>query len=228
MIFPGGWLTRGVALGVLLFVMPGSEDAVSGNTATIVTITDPRGVRHYFASTNRKVLTFLGYSSSGYEDQGAMLKHAGQVLDRFDPETTIVNIGATAQGIGAVYELAKQRGFPTSGIVSVKAKVDHVPLSPWVDRVFFVRDQTWGGFLPGTERLSPTSTAMVENSDFIVAIGGGEVARDELIAARRRHKPTELIPADLNHQLARDKARAKAQPAPVEFRGAAAELKAER
>ena len=62
--------------------------------------------------------------------------------------------------------------------------------------MFFVKDASWGGFIEGTERLSPTSTAMVEVSDRLVAIGGGDVARDELIAAKRAGKDVRFIPAD--------------------------------
>jgi hypothetical protein len=167
------------------------------------------------------VLTFLGYSGAGYEDEGAMLRQATRMLDQFDPKTTIVNVGATAEGIGAVYKVAKQKGFITSGIVSTQARENSVPLSPCVDVVLFVKDATWGGVLPGTGQLSATSTAMVEASDVLVAIGGGEAARDELIAAKRWGKPVEFIPADMNHQIARDKARKKGQPPPTDFRGAA-------
>ena len=70
--------------------------------------------------------------------------------------------------------------------------------------------------------MSPTSSAIVYSSDALVGIGGGEVARDELIAARRAGKPMTFIPADMNHQLAREKARRKGQPEPTEFGGAAA------
>ena len=51
-----------------------------------------------------------------------MLRKAGRILDEFDPSKTIVNIGATPEGIGAVYELAKRRGFVTTGIISTQAK----------------------------------------------------------------------------------------------------------
>jgi hypothetical protein len=168
-----------------------------------------------------KVLTFLGYSAAEYENKAAMLEHAARILDAYDPKATIVNIGATPDGIGAVYATAKQRGFPTAGIVSTQAKENNVKLSPCVDVVFFVRDATWGGFIPGTERLSPTSAAMVENSDVLIAIGGGEVARDELIAARRLGKKVQFIPADMNHEVARERARKRGQLAPTDFRGAA-------
>lgn len=184
--------------------------------------TTPEEVRAFFKDKKLQVLTFLGYSGAGYEDQAGMLKEAAGVLGQFDPKGTIVNIGATAEGIGAVYDLAKQKGFLTSGIVSTQARDQKVPLSTKVDLVFYVKDDTWGGFLPGTERLTPTSRAMVESSDIIVAIGGGEVARDELIAAKRLGKQVKFIPADMNHRVAQEKARRKGQPAPTDFRGAAA------
>ena len=66
--------------------------------------------------------------------------------------------------------------------------------------------QPRAGFDPQTKRLSPTSTAMVESSDLMVAIGGGEVARDELTAAKKMGKQIRFIPADMNHQIARDRA----------------------
>ena len=200
-----------------------SADAAPGcNPPSTAREAKPEEVRAFFKTKGMKVLTFLGYSGAGYEDEAAMLEQANGILARFDPKTTIVNIGATAEGIGAVYKLAKEKGFVTSGIVSTQARENKVPLSPCVDIVFFVKDETWGGVLPGTDKLSPTSTAMVESSDVLVAIGGGEVARDELTAAKRSGKRVEFIPADMNHQAARDKAQKKGQPPPTDFRGAAA------
>jgi hypothetical protein len=178
-------------------------------------------IRAFFKGKNMQVLTFLGYSGAEYENKAAMLEQATQILDQFDPRKTIVSIGATPEGIGAVYEIAKRKGFLTAGIVSTQAQENKVKLSPCVDMVFFVRDATWGGFIPRTERLSPTSTAIVENSDVIVAIGGGEVTRDELMAAKRSGKEFRFMPADMHHQLARDRALKRGQAAPTDFRGAA-------
>jgi predicted Rossmann-fold nucleotide-binding protein len=178
-------------------------------------------IRAFFKGKEMKVLTFLGYSAAEYENKAAMLEQATRILNEFEPRATIVNIGATPEGMGAVYETAKRKGFLTTGIVSTQAKENNVKLSPCVDVVFYVRDATWGGFMTGTERLSPTSTAMVENSDVIVAIGGGEVSRDELIAAKRLGKKVQFIPADMNHEIARERARKRGQPAPNDFRGAA-------
>ena len=84
-----------------------------------------------------------------------------------------------------------------------------------------MRDASWGGRLPGSTRLAPTSAAIVANSREFVGIGGGEVARDELLAARAAGKPVRFVPADMNHRIARDKALAKGQSEPTDFRGAA-------
>jgi hypothetical protein len=118
--------------------------------------------------------------------------------------------------------VAKRKGFTTAGIVSTQAKAHRVVLSPCVDIVFFVPDATWGGYLPGTATLSPTSRALVQISTSIVAIGGGEVARDESIAARKAGKRVQFLAADFNHGIARARAAQRGQPPPTDFRGAAA------
>jgi hypothetical protein len=181
----------------------------------------PEEAMAFFRQQNKKVLTFVGYSEAAYQDRAAMLLQAERILAGFDPAKTIVNIGGTPDGIGAVYEVAKRRGFTTTGIVSSQAKRHEVPLSSHVDRVFYIEDESWGGFLEGSERLSPTSQAMLAASDVIVGIGGGEVARDEMVAAKRAGKEVRFIPADMNHEKARETARKKGVAAPTDFRGAA-------
>lgn len=181
----------------------------------------PDEIAAFLRQQDKQVLTFVGYSGAGYQDQAAMLREAARILDDLEPARTIVNIGATPDGIGAVYALAKRRGFMTTGIVSTQARREGVALSPDVDQLFFVADDTWGGLLPGSTRLAPTSQAMVESSDTIVGIGGGEVARDEMIAARRAGKTVRFVPADMDHEKARAKARKKGAPEPTDFRGAA-------
>ena len=180
----------------------------------------PSDVGAFFKGQGKTVLTLLGYSGAGYEDEAALATHVTAILEKYEPRTTIVNIGATIDGIGRVYELAKQRGFVTSGIVSTQARDSNATLSPCVDHVFYVQDPSWGGFVKGSERLSPTSEAMVAVSDHLVAIGGGEVSRDELIAARRAGKDTTYVPADMNHRIALEKAAKKGQAPPTDFRGA--------
>ena len=175
----------------------------------------------FFEADTRTVLTFVGYSDSGYEDEGGMLRQAGRVLSQYDPASTIVNIGATPGGIGAVYKLAKERGFTTTGIVSTQARVHEVHPSEFVDHVFYIPDESWGGRLEGTRKLSPTSAAVVRYSDVLVGIGGGAVARDELLTARASGKTVRFIPADMNHANAIKKAARKGNPVPDNFAGEA-------
>lgn len=175
----------------------------------------------YFEAQDKTVLTFVGYSGSGYQDEARMLEHVEATLAGYDPLTTIVNIGATSDGIGAAYPLAKARGFATTGIVSNRAQLYDAQISPYVDKAFFVADPAWGGFIDGGARLSPTSEAMVSVSDIVCGIGGGAVARDEMIAARRRKKTVVFRPAEMSHANALRKAKKKGSPQPTDFRGAA-------
>ena len=178
-------------------------------------------VKTFFNSQSSTVVTFVGYSGAGYEDEAAMLVTAAAVLKEFEPSQTIVNIGGTPDGIGAIYELARRGGFLTTGIVSTQARDQNVEMADCVEYVFYVEDTTWGGFLQGSDRLSPTSTAMVESSDLLVGIGGGEVGRDELIAAHRSGKRLLFYPADMDHEKAKRKARQRGVAAPTDFSGAA-------
>lgn len=178
-------------------------------------------IRDFFIHANRYVVTFVGYSGSGYEDEEKMLEKAGRIIKEFDQLQTIINIGATSAGIGAVYKVAKRLGFTTTGIVSTQAEKSNAALSPYVDHVFFVEDTTWGGFLSDRKNVSPTTAAMIENSNLVVGIGGGRIACDELMAAERSGKDTLFIPADRNHRRAREEAVRKGLPEPHDFRGTA-------
>jgi len=157
-----------------------------------------------------------------------------------DADRAHVFVGLTTQGKGESTRIAAnfvKHGFEALDLThddlaqehirhmvgghSTLARDEQVPLSPSVDYVFYVRDATWGGRVPGSTRLAPTSAAIVGSSSAIVGIGGGEIARDEMLAARRAGKAVTFIPADMNHQLARDKAARKDAPEPTDFRGAA-------
>jgi hypothetical protein len=175
----------------------------------------------FLSRRKQRVLTFAGYSATGYQDPAAMLAFAATVLDAHLPDSTIVNSGATPQGIGAVYPLARQRGFTTIGIVSSLARTERITPSPFVDEVFYIEDRVWGGLLPGSTQLSATSAAIVAHSQEFVAIGGGVIAAIELCAARAAGRAVQFMPADMNHQVALQRAARKGQPPPADFRGAA-------
>jgi hypothetical protein len=88
----------------------------------------PLAVKAYVLGTGKAVLSFAGNSGAEYEDPTPMLSHAERALAARQPADTLVNIGATAVGIGAVYELAKRMGFTTIGIVSTQARDEKLAL----------------------------------------------------------------------------------------------------
>jgi hypothetical protein len=210
---------RAVLIACCLAVTQGTASACDGQRevreATLASI------EAFVHSKQMTVLTFSGYSGAQYEDPDAMMEHASRALDEQDPQKTLINIGATEVGIGAVYELAKRKGFTTMGIVSTLARDERVTLSKCVDYVFYVKDSTWGGRAGEGDHLSPTSAAIVETSTSFIGMGGGDVARDEMLAARKAGKPVTFIPADMNHKIAREKAQKRGEPEPTDFRGAA-------
>jgi hypothetical protein len=222
LILPVSKALTAIALLTAILVGPAAAAPLACKGPSQIRKGDADVIASHVKATGKRVLTFVGYSGAGYQDPDALMREASRILDRHDPALNLINSGGTAEGIGQIYELAKAKGFETIGIVSSLARQEQVPLSACVDTVFFVKDSTWGGELPQGKGLSPTSSAIVYNSDALVGIGGGEVARDELLAARRAGKPVTFIPADMNHQLAREKARSKGQPEPTEFGGAAA------
>lgn len=197
------------------FVTPNVSLAKVGNHVmacereTVARTANAEEIRTFFKARGKTVVTFIGYSDAGYEDQEAMLGIAKNILMELDPEQTIVNIGATRSGIGVVYGIANQMGFTTTGIVLSQSRKHDIELSPCVDHMFYVEGTTCGGFLEGSDELSRTSKAMVEASDLIVGIGGGEVGRDEMIVAKQRGKDVRFFPADMDNQRAIEKARKK-------------------
>jgi hypothetical protein len=182
---------------------------------------DTNPAKTFFQAQGKHVLTFVGYSAAGYENPARFRATVEKILAEFDPEQTLVNSGATSDGIGGVYAIARDKGLTTTGIVSSQAKEVEAPVSPAVEHVFYIPDETWGGFQEDNESLSPTSAVMVENSDTLIGIGGGSVARDELLAAQRCGKQIRFIPADIDHDKARQEAEEAGLPPPSDFSGEA-------
>ena len=183
----------------------------------------PAETQTFFRGLRKKVLTFFGYSVD-YEDEAAMLAIAKKGLAKIPPHAVLINIGATASGIGAIYPLAKAMGFTTTGIVSSLAAEHLEDISEAVDYVCFVADTQWGGKLKNSNQLSPTSQAMVACSDVLVAVGGGEVTRDELMAGKALGKPVYFYPAEVNHHYLIQRVRKRNEPPPKSFWGAAHEV----
>jgi len=113
-------------------------------------------------------------------------------------------------------------GFTTTGIVTSLA-LEHpagiAGISEAVDHICFVADQQWGGKLPDSDQLSPTSKAMVAVSDILVGIGGGGIVDDEMLAGHEQGKEILYFPADMNHERAQRQAARRGLPPPASFKG---------
>lgn len=188
--------------------------------ATIVRVPDAATAIARIRRPGRIVVTFVGFSGAGYEDQPAVDHAIENILASLDPVSVLVCAGATPEGIGTVYRIAKarKRPFETLGIVSSIAERERSEFSRDADTVFVIADETWGG-LGADGHLSPTSVAMVGAADQFISIGGGEIARDEISEAIALGKPVTFVPAEMNHSAALKKARDKKEPAPNDFRG---------
>jgi hypothetical protein len=183
----------------------------------------PSETESFFESLGKEVITLIGYSME-YEDSKAMLQKVESVLSEYDPDRTIINIGGTKGGIGAAYPIAKTRGFKTTAIVSTCAVEWLDDISSSVDHICFVDDDQWGGKLPDSSQLSPTSQAMVNCTDIFIGIGGGMISRDEMLAARDLGKPVYFYPAERNHQYMIHRAQKRNLDPPESFWGEAHEV----
>jgi hypothetical protein len=193
------------------------RDVLTRATTQVVHIADPNAAIDAVRRDGRRVVTFVGFSSAGYEDPIRVRNRLADFLSEFDPRSVVICSGATADGIGAVYPIAKVRGFATVGIVSAVAEIKHTRLSDSVDTIYVIEDQVWGGRRQdGT--LSPTSAAMVGSADQIIAIGGGDITRDEIDAALAACKPVHYVAADMNHAAAIEKERPTGET-PHDFKG---------
>jgi tetratricopeptide (TPR) repeat protein len=170
-----------------------------------------------------RVVTFLGFSGAGYEDEAEVRQTILEELKNFDPSDTLVCAGATVEGIGMVYPLALQKGFRTAGVVSSLARAEGAKFSTECEIVFVVDDKTWGGKL-ANGRLSATSQAMVSASDVMIGIGGGAITRDELEEGRKKGKTVRFHKADMDHARATEKAAKAGNELPKEFGGDAQTL----
>lgn len=170
-----------------------------------------------------RVVTFIGFSGTGYEDEAEVRETILKELKNFNPSDTLVCAGATPDGIGMVYPVALQKGFRTAGIVSSRARSEGASFSTECEVVFVVDDATWGG-MQVNGRLSPTSRAMVGACDVMIGIGGGAIARDELAEALKKGKTVSFHNADMNHALATEKAAKAGKEPPSDFGGEAQSL----
>jgi hypothetical protein len=179
---------------------------------------NPEEAVAFFEGQGKTVLTFFGYMA-GYENEEEAFRIVREVLSKHSPESTLVNDGVTKWGLGEMYPIAKSMGFTTAGIVSKLILEDPLDISDSVDHICFMNDDQWGGKLPNSDELSPTSRAMVDSSNILVAIGGNDICLDELLAGKERGKTIHYYPAEVKHEWAIRRAKRMGLPEPKSFWG---------
>ena len=167
-------------------------------------VSDPETIRRFFARQAKHVVYFGGYGELGYEKAGIVREVALDVLRRWSPDDLIVLTGTLLRvgghdGIAEVYQVAKEIGIRSAGIhpsVAQRFAATH-RVSPLCDDVFFVDDETWGGF-DGAGGISPTLQTHLDVADELVVIGGGKHAADELRAFVERGRRVRYFAAEMN------------------------------
>lgn len=155
------------------------------------------------AKKDKKVYTLFGYSALGYQNKGDLLENIRKELSEISAEEYIVCIGATEEGIGSAYKVAKDLGFETIGVVSTQALSYSGKFSDFVDMIYIVNDDLWGGFVPFTNKLAETTKVFLSISETISAYGGGKNTATTLAEANKLGTKTKFTPMDMNHENAK-------------------------
>ncbi|MBV8045276.1 hypothetical protein [Pluralibacter sp.] len=168
---------------------------------------------------DKHVMVFSGFSGLGYSDSASLKAQLSSALDeainRYGAHHLCVVAGATPEGIGAVYELAKNKGVGTLGIVSEHARGG---VAQDCDRVIFVNDpgaswkvldETGASYMV---YVATKQNGLSRTGEFL-AYGGGVVTLSELQEAKSMEIPLTIHPEFEPDPL---NAAAKLQKAPGE------------
>jgi hypothetical protein len=146
------------------------------------------------AISDKRAVVLSGFSGSGYASPQGLREKLTEILEKerkaASPQNIIVVAGATAEGIGLCYEIAKEMGIQTLGIVSELGMRD---ASTFCDEVIGVPDPTksWKVL---SQNGSSFMVAAARNNGIFYALGGGEVTLSELMEAKRAGIQTMIFP----------------------------------
>jgi hypothetical protein len=136
---------------------------------------------------NKKTLVFGGFSGLGYAEptklEEAVKERIQTEITKYGVENVAVVAGATSDGIGSIYKIAKDLGVTTYGIVSDAGKEYGSDAS--CDKTFFVPDpgNTWQVLSKSGESYM---VDVAKNNGVLVYYGGGDVAVAEIKEAKEK------------------------------------------
>lgn len=134
---------------------------------------------------HRHIIVVGGYSGRGYSDPDAVRQEVRRLLESLVSEhgsNLLVVSGATAVGIGLVYEVAKDLEISTLGVVSELAISEE--LSGFCDYVLFIKDPEGSWRVRSDDGDSYLVEAAREGQ--MAYFGGGEVAAMEIAEAKEK------------------------------------------
>ncbi|ATW33821.1 hypothetical protein [Candidatus Williamhamiltonella defendens] len=154
--------------------------------------TDPLKNKLDETTRQKHVMVFSGFSELDYKDVDALETKITSILEdaikTHSLDKLIVVAGATGDGIGRVYQIAKTLNIRTIGIVSEEAK-KYYSNFPYCDEVFFVNDpnETWKVLDEGGKSYMvyvATKKEDIHRTGEFLVFGGGQVTVSELEEAK--------------------------------------------
>ena len=182
---------------------------------------EPAEVKQLYADRYQHVLTFLGFGELGYSDIDRFTRIVELELDRVQRDASVVNTATLVTdgfepGMADVYAIAHRMNLRTAGLFPRIAlnSPGRYSLSAFVDDVYFVNDNTWGGYLPGTGIPSKMLTALTAVTDEVVVIGGGKHTAQEMREMVKMGKPIRYHALEMNIEVAGRWYAQQCQPVP--------------
>ena len=147
---------------------------------------------------NKFIVVFGGFSGLGYEEKDKLKEQMKEDLQKYIAEHGKDNLavicGATPEGVGIIYEVAKSLDLKTYGIVSSAAlEYSDNPQSTFCDTVLFSKqpEGVW------TVKNKQDQSLMVDiatqgKGGLLHYYNDGEVALDEIKEAKQRAIPVKI------------------------------------
>ncbi|WP_163833611.1 hypothetical protein [Spartinivicinus ruber] len=160
-------------------------------------------------TANKRVIVFSGYSGLGYADatvyaefnepyldlENTLSEILDKEIERYGKDNIVVVAGATEEGIGTVYGVAKSKNLTTLGIVSEEAEKYNVPIAEDCDNHVYVPDPsgTWKVLDPnGESYMVNVAKGNASYKGKFYSLGGGDVTVTELQEAKSLGIKTEV------------------------------------
>jgi len=176
------------------------------NRSQVEKIISENVVEHFQETIpEKKVITFLGYSSAGYEEPETVDRYITETLSHEcpTPHDCEVLLGST-DGILRAAKIAHSKGIDVTIITSEDGKnqLGNLPRSDQsvVTRLYSIdsHDVGWKIDEEGNKEISAIAHALIKSSDKIYMIGGGKIGIAEMEYAASKEKDLTYFPAKYN------------------------------